>query len=187
MHTRASKFTLMSWLFEDDFGPELGLRQRPYSFTMPDAQTLAAVEANDEDESLDLNLHALHCKWILEDSAARFEAWSASTLDEAEVVEAGVAELEGRIQAWIVLAANERWTELGMRLRDVYLDWGAKRVIWLAEELEIRQRGSEPYVAAFDALPAQVLDRTITEYLEDADVLEDTGEEEDDLFSEKYE
>ncbi len=188
MHERASIFCPISWSFEGDYGPDLGLREPPYTFTVPDAEMILAVQEPGNEDSLDLKLHALQCRWLLEEGAARFEAWSAPTLDMAGVVEAGIMELRARIHAWSLLERPGRWSKLCTSLREVYLDWGAKRVVWLVEELEIRQRGAEVYVAAFEQLPAQVLQRANEEYMaEDARVLDDIGEDEDDLFAEMYE
>ncbi len=165
MLSRARVYNPVSSSYREVYGPDLGLRTHPYTFKMPDAETLALVE-EDSDEPLDLKLHTLQSRWLCAEGTLRFEEWSAGQDDGVEIVAAGTTELKARIRAWRAVAADTRWTNLARQLREVYLDWGAKRAVWLAEELDVRQKGCKVYAAASSDLPPQVLSRTNQEYLD---------------------
>ncbi|RDX41715.1 hypothetical protein OH76DRAFT_1489281 [Lentinus brumalis] len=183
MYAQVSRRTPPSNTTLADDGPDLGLRHAPYTFAMLDADD---IEDNRGDATLNVNLHTLQRGWLMREGAARFELWSTLTDDKSEeIVEAGVTELNARIRAWNSLAADERWTALGAMVREVYLHWGAKRVIWLAEELDSRRQGCEAYVAAYGDIPSQGT--------QCANVPQERGlslehpDDEDDLLYENYE
>ncbi|KAI0693245.1 hypothetical protein C8T65DRAFT_744787 [Cerioporus squamosus] len=186
--SRAACYTPISWSLGHDEGPDLGLRSPPYTFRVAIAEvdTLAAVQGNGN-YPLELKLHTLQSWWLLEDGSARFTEWSAPDADEAHIMERANAELEARIQAWNAVAGKEDADGLE-EAREVYLDWGAKRMVGLAQELDIWQMGVEAYIAAQakKELPFQLLHRANREYVENLPVSEESEVEDDDLFSEKY-
>lgn len=170
------RFAPESSSFKIEGGPDLGIRKSPYTFALPDADDIVTLEDMGEDP-IELKLHALQCRWLQEEENARFHAWAADTSDGGQIVEVGIAELHARIHAWCALAGDERWTRWGASVREVYLNWGAIRIAGLIEELAVRERGRDEYIAAYCDGPAEAqcnLD------------IEDGLEEEEDLFAEKY-
>ena len=165
-YARASDYIPISWSFDNE-GPDLGLRQSPYLFTPPDLMAITAVEETSNDLPA-LKLNSLQFDWAREEGAARFRAWSRPDTDEGTITTAALAELQDRILAWSALATAQ--DDIGLRryLREVYLNWGAKRIVWLEEELEIRRKGLEVYINAYrqKELPIQVLYTEHVEYLE---------------------
>ena len=165
-YARASDYIPISWSFDNE-GPDLGLRQSPYLFTPPDLMTITAVEETSNDLPA-LKLNSLQFDWAQEEGAARFRAWSRPDADEGMITAAAFAELQDRILAWSALVTAQDDMGLSEYIRDVYVNWGAKRMVWLEEELEIRQQGLEAYINAYrqKELPTQVLYTKHVEYLE---------------------
>lgn len=159
------------------------MRTSPYTFALPGADDITILEDVGQ-YPLELKLHALQCGWLHQEEDERFQVWSASTADGVQIVEAGIAELHARIHAWCSLAGHDRWARWAAGVREVYLSWGATRIVGLAEELESREGGREAYIAAY-SIPA---DGSCCADIESSEVshVSDEAEDEDDLFSEKY-
>ena len=99
------------------------------------------------------------------------------------IVEAGLEELEARITAWNAVEAEDERRVSGS-VRDVYLIWGAKRIVWLVEEIEMRRNGLDEFIKAQDLglLPTQHLWNTHQQVEEaEAETLDGM-----DLFDEEY-
>lgn len=151
--------------------PALGLLNPPYNIVVPDSS----------DEMSEIALVSAQQFWVRLDSRARFRAWSKADSDVVSIVEAGLQELEARICAWNLVEAEGKSGVLGS-IWDVYLAWGAKRIVWLAKEIEMRKNGLDEYMKAQERglLPAQHLYQRLEE-----DDNEETVDGED-LFDEKY-
>ncbi|TFK77905.1 hypothetical protein K466DRAFT_607552 [Polyporus arcularius HHB13444] len=185
-HIRAShEIPSSTFLAIDDLGPALGILSPPYTFAAPDADELVALQENDGD-SMQITLNATQLIWYRLDSKTRFRAWSKVDSNTAQIVEAGVAELEARIHAWNAATEHGDGKDtVANGARDVYLHWGAKRIVWLVQELEVRRNGLEAYTDAQrdHQLPAQALwDR----HDEPETSGDENGEDEDDIFDEQY-
>ncbi len=128
---------------------------------------------------MERTLNSIHCAWVREEGRARFEAWSTRGSEEKDFVAAATAELGERVRAWNAVAANESSAEEHGCFRKLYLDWGAKRIVWLWEELEVRRKGLEAYLAArrHSELPTQRLYEANISYIESLPPLEESEEE----------
>ncbi|KAI0685038.1 hypothetical protein C8T65DRAFT_748291 [Cerioporus squamosus] len=173
----------------EDVVVDLGLRQPPYAFAMPDAPAIAALEKSATD-GLELALNSIHCYWIQEEGRACFQAWSTRG-PEKDFAVAANAELGERLCAWNTVAADGDSADEEDLWRKLYLDWGSKWIVWLWEELKVRRRGLEVYLATRvnSELPTQRLYHANMDYLASLSQANSSNEEacnSDDLFSEMY-
>ena len=166
-------------------GPDLGIRHPPYAFTLPNVDDIVILQ-DAGDESLSLKLDALQLRWICEEQRARFIAWSEHGSDSGQVITPAIAELTARMHAWKSLAADSRWAAWAARVREVYLVWGAKRIVRLAEELEAWKHSRDAYVARYNDSLTPVVEHTEVESLE-SESNQEEEDDDDDLFAEKYE
>ena len=190
LHWASKIRTLVATLDIND-GPDLGLRHPPYAFTLPDVDDIVILQDVGE-ESLDLKLDALQSRWIREEQRERYMGWSEHSSDRAQVIRAANAELTARIGAWNSLAADNRYAAWAASVRVVYLVWGARRIVTLAEELEVWKRSRDAYVAGYNGSLTPVLEHTnmglsVSESNPADTEEEEEEEEEDDLFAEIYE
>ncbi|TFK78943.1 hypothetical protein K466DRAFT_506455 [Polyporus arcularius HHB13444] len=194
-YARAAIYSVLSWTFswqdDADVVVDLGLRQPPYAFVLPDAAAIAALEDSGNDGP-ELTLNSIHCSWIREEGRARFRAWSTAGGSEKDIIVAANAELGERVRAWNTVATDKGTAEEDARFRKLYLDWGAKRIVWLWEELEVRREGLEAYLTAraHSELPTQRLYQANIDYIRSLPSLEDSDDEpsdSDDWLSEMFE
>ncbi len=131
-------------------------------------------------------LNATQAVWFRLDSRARYRTWSKVESNTAHIVETGVTELEARIHAWSAAAEQDNGTFVS-EAREVYLNWAAKRIVGLAEELEVRRNGLEAYTnePRDHHLPAQHLS-VQQQVSEGSEYERGEDEDEDDLFDAKY-
>ncbi|RPD53250.1 hypothetical protein L226DRAFT_576494 [Lentinus tigrinus ALCF2SS1-7] len=185
--TRAAQFSLISPTYMEVHGPDLGLCSSPYTFVMPDLNLIAAMEENGC-EPLELKLRTLQARMAWSDAVGRMKEWSQQGLETSRIIEAGVADLKARVRAWNAVERDVS-TTIPEGLREVYLDWGAKRLVELAEELEVRQKGVRAYNAAAKRveLPSQLLNVANMRYLESLEDEDKAQEDCGDLFTEEEE
>ena len=188
---RVSCHTPFSMTLIDDLAPDIGLLSSPYIFANPDNASLAALQASHPD-TFELALSTTQCVWVRLDSRARYRGWSKANSEITEIEKTAQAELEARIHAWNAVNENQD-EQVSQTARSVYLNWGAKRIVWLAEELDIRRKGTDTYTNAqrLQQLPTQFLWHDAG--LEHAQNLQEgSGSEEErdedghDLFDEQY-
>ena len=165
-----------------ELAPTLGLLYPPYTVVLPDSREMKAM-LEDSDQALDVQLASAQQVWVRLDGRARFRAWSKADSNLVSIVEAGLEELEARITAWNAVEAEDGRRVSGS-VREVYLTWGAKRIVWLFKEIEMRQNGLKEYIEA------QTLGLLPTQHLYNSHQQEEEAEDEtpegEDLFDEKY-
>ncbi|TFK81055.1 hypothetical protein K466DRAFT_569276 [Polyporus arcularius HHB13444] len=138
---------VMSFGFPDITGPSLGLRHPPYTFRLPHRRSLASLERRGRGDPLIVKLETLQFSWAISAGAQRRLEWAGQGLDE--IISIGRRELAARVLAWAGM--ERRMAQLGAgdaAILDVAMRWGARLAMTLAEELEIRGRGEEAWVAA---------------------------------------
>ncbi|OSC96668.1 hypothetical protein PYCCODRAFT_1472438 [Trametes coccinea BRFM310] len=126
----------------------LGLWDAPYDPVHPDPDTLALLLAHasgaDKWNSLDAKLSAAIYDKIISCGDKRYKIWSKANLDLNSTETELKAKLHSRRVAW-ESAVGEVCRPDKTTVRDLYLDWGARVAVMLAQEWEQRKQGVESY------------------------------------------
>ncbi|TFK83803.1 hypothetical protein K466DRAFT_602550 [Polyporus arcularius HHB13444] len=148
-----------SFAFEPVPELSLGLWSAPYTIALPDASIRPSLHSGDGVwASPEARLSFFHYAQLMDEGMARAELWRGEDLDMAAVEAEIKDEIIARRDAWVA-ARNGVVGTLDAYVHDVYLHWGARIIVMLGEELELRKRGVEAYVAGRSQrrLPWQIM------------------------------
>lgn len=150
----------MSFTWIGSPGLSLGLWDAPYKFQVPKPEAYKSLTAQEpadvRRDDLPARLSSIQYDQMLEAARTRANFWRTSDVDVEEVHRTICEEVTQRRDAWIAARDAGTLGEDGLVL-DLYLCWGARILVMLAEEWEVRRSGLEQYVTAFEdrSLPWQ--------------------------------
>ena len=69
--------------------------------------------------------------------------------------------MTARMHTWKSSAADSRWAAWAASVQEVYLVWGAKRIVRLAEELKAWKHSCDVYVTRYNDSLTPVVEHTV--------------------------
>ncbi len=179
----------VSFAYRSEHGPNLGMEKSPYTFKLPPSRELAALAHRGGgltprknvpihcSTAIPGKLHSIQYTNAIDEGDRRRVLWEQRKVED--IVESSTRELNERIQAWVRLEQRQMRTHEEEEIKQVALEWGARRVVQLWDELEIRKQGLETYLTfrRGGKLPSQQLVPSVRRWLEAQDDLEESEEE----------
>lgn len=148
LRARAQAPFSFSWGFTEELGPDLGITRPPYTFQLPSTESLQRLENLGGPESLVVKLHTLQYSWMIEEAHQRRQEWLAGHCEE--ILQATGDEIESRLEGWKQMVSIEEGSssEQEQMIIGLAIEWGARRIDGLVDELKIRCKGRGEYEAA---------------------------------------
>lgn len=153
----------------DDESVLLGLWIPPYRVRQPDTAAARQLQHRGDLgtwDCMEARVGAAIYDRIIELGWARKRVWESPELDVERVGDQLHEEVSLRREGW-ELAYNTTCGDPERQFRDLYLGWGARIVVMLAEEWDLRKTGVESYIraAAEGRLPWQQMIKDMTRLL----------------------
>jgi len=133
--------------------PDLGLWSHPYEPTTADLEAVDALrESTETEDASQVRLHHILSGYQLR----RLEEWGRERrmLDNEKALAEIPDEILERSTQWELLEGKRvEWESLGIIGKEIWavvMDFGAKAIVGLWDELFIRQEGFEKYKYAYD-------------------------------------
>ncbi|RDX40750.1 hypothetical protein OH76DRAFT_1423525 [Lentinus brumalis] len=180
----------VSFAYRSEYGPKLGLEKAPYTFKLPPTRELTALARRGAVTSTPRKKIPFHCSTtipgklhsiqytnVIDEGERRRVHWEQKK--EEDIVKSSMRELSERVRAWEKLEERQMRTDEEKEIKEVAMEWGARRVVQLADELEIRKQGLDIYLSVRRRgnLPSQQLVPSVRRWLEAQDDLDDSEEE----------
>ncbi|KAI0748682.1 hypothetical protein C8Q80DRAFT_1102861 [Daedaleopsis nitida] len=140
--------------------PGLGLWTAPFNFVMPTNEDLMQFQ----DDSAGRRLHSLQYFWVVAEGRKRRAEWTGKIPRLNAILKSAAHEVEQRLAGWLRLKSLEIAESDADRvvIHTVALQWGARIIVQLVQEMELRRAGLKHYRSIIEqsSLPWQMMMRS---------------------------